>query len=85
MMRMNWLAGLAITSAVASVVVVKVFDKVSGDAVDGVAKTARAGLAVGTSTAIIAGSGMHEFTRRIRGLRKKINGGVNRASSPGGK
>ena len=69
--HMNWLVGLAIASTAASVAVVTAFDKVSGGAADGIAKTAKAGLAVGASTAIIAGAGMHKLTKGVRGLRKR--------------
>ena len=68
---MNWLVGIAVASTVASVAVVAAYDKVAGPAADGVAKTARAGLAIATPAAIIAGAGMSKFTKGVRGLRKR--------------
>ncbi len=63
---MGWLIGPTLASFVAAFIVVKVFDYVFSGATDSLA---RAGLFIGTWTAVTARSGMHGFSKRVRGLR----------------
>ena len=69
---MGWLVGYTLASFVAAVIVVKIFDYIFAGMVGGFANTARAGLFIGTWTAVTSQAGMHGFTRRIRNLRTGI-------------
>ena len=67
---MGWLLGSTLASIAASFVVVKIFDYIfTGEAyVD----AARAGIFIGTWTAVTAKAGMNGFTKRVKVLRKSI-------------
>ena len=66
----GWLVGYTLASFVAAVIVVKIFDYIFAGMVGGFANTARAGLFIGTWTAVTAKSGMHGFTSQVRQLRQ---------------
>ena len=69
---MKWLVGPTIAGLVGAVVIVHLVDSLSSGAAHGVAAgTARAGLFVGTWTAISTGTGMRGFSRFVQGLRQK--------------
>ena len=67
---MGWLVGYTIASMVGALFVVRIFDYIFSGVAGGIHNTAKAGLFVGTWTAITVGSGMHDFTSRVRKLRK---------------
>ena len=67
---MSWLVGYVIASMVGALFVVRIFDYVTSGLTHGAVQAARAGLFVGTWTAITASSGMRNFTLRVRKLRQ---------------
>ena len=66
---MGWLIGPTLASFVAAFIVVKIFDYVFSGMSDSLASVARAGLFVGTWTAVTAKAGMHGFSQKMRRLR----------------
>lgn len=73
---MGWLVGYTLASLVGAIIVVRIFDYLFSGVVNGIAHTVRAGLFMGTWTAITVSSGMRDLNARVRRLRK-----VNRAVS----
>ena len=69
---MGWLLGYTIASMIGAFLVVPIFDYVAAGVTGGLGNTARLGLFVSTWTAITTGSGMRDFTDRVRQLRQKI-------------
>ena len=69
---MGWLVSYTLASIAASFVVVKIFDYIFAEAASGLGSTARAGLFIGTWTAVTAKAGMRGFEKHIRNLRKSI-------------
>ena len=67
---MGWLLGYTIASMVGALFVVRIFDYVVGGVSNAAGHAARVGLFVGTWTAITAASGMRDFTKRVRKLRR---------------
>lgn len=67
---MRWIVNYAILSVVSAFLVDRLLSMVFSGARDGAAGVARAGLSVGTGTAVAVGSGMRGFTERIRRWRK---------------
>jgi len=65
----GWLVGPGLVSLIASLIVVRIFDLVFG-ATSGLINTARAGLFVGTWTAVTTGSGMRDVAKWARRLRQ---------------
>jgi len=75
---MSWLVGAALASLAAAFLVVRIFDHIVSGVRDTVAGTAaRAGLFVGTWTAVTTATGMRDFAKRIRNLRQG-NRGIGR-------
>ncbi len=70
---MGWLVSYTLASMAAAFIVVKLFDLIKdylfAGATSGVVNTARAGLFVGTWTAVTARAGMSGFSKRVRRLR----------------
>ena len=67
---MGWLVGPTLASMVLAFVFGRIFDYVFSGAVGSVVNTARAGLFVGTWTAVTTISGMRDVTRLARRLRQ---------------
>ena len=67
---MSWLVGYVVASMVGAIFVVRIFDYVTSGLSHGAVQAARAGLFVGTWTAITASSGMRNFTLHVRKLRQ---------------
>ena len=66
---MGWLIGPTLASFVAAFIVVKIFDYVFSGVTGNLASVARAGLFVGTWTAVTAQAGMSGFNLKVRRLR----------------
>ena len=66
---MGWLISSTLASIVISLVVVKIFDWIFAGVTDGLLSIPRAGLFVGTWTAVTAKAGMSGFSKRVRQLR----------------
>ena len=66
---MGWLIGPTLASFVAAFIVVKIFDHVFSGVTGNLASVARAGLFVGTWTAVTARAGMRGFDQKVRRLR----------------
>ena len=69
---MGWLVGYTLASMAASFIAVKIFDYIFAGASSGLVSTARAGLFVGTWTAVTASAGMRGFSKKVRQLRQGI-------------
>lgn len=67
---MGWLIGPTLASFVAAFIVVKIFDYLFAGAMGGLGSTVRAGLFVGTWTAVTTKAGMHGFNQKVRRLRQ---------------
>lgn len=67
---MKWLVGYTLASAVAAFIVVRLFDYIFSGARDSVSNAARAGLFVSIWTAVTTGSGMRDFTAKVRQARQ---------------
>ena len=67
---MGWLFGYTLSSIVASIVVVKIFDYLFAGAASGLVSSTRAGIFVATWTAVTAQAGMRGFAKRVRQLRQ---------------
>lgn len=68
---MSWLVGYVIASMVAAFIVVRLFDYIFSGVVSGLAHAVRASLFVGVWTAVTTGSGMRDFSKRLRQLRHR--------------
>ena len=66
---MGWLVSSTLASIVTSLIVVKIFDWIFAGVTDGLLSIPRAGLFIGTWTAVTAQAGMRGFTKRVRRLR----------------
>lgn len=69
--NLGWLVNYTLASIAAAFVVVKIFDYIFGGAISGLTSIARAGLFVGTWTAVTTKAGMHGFSKKVRQLRHK--------------
>ena len=67
---MGWLVGYMLASMVGAFFVVRIFDYIFSGVSSGIAHTARAGLFVGTWTAITVSEGMRDLSKRARRLRE---------------
>jgi len=66
----GWLLGPTLASMVMALIVVRIFDYLVVGAASGLVNTARAGLFVGTWTAVTTGSGMRDVAKWARRLRQ---------------
>ena len=69
---MRWLVGPTIASLVGAFLVVRIFEYIFGGAQGALGNAAKAGLFVTTWTTITTGSGMRDFSKRVRSLREKV-------------
>ena len=65
---MGWLIGPAIMSLIASFFAVKLFDFIFGHVTGGVVSVARAGVFIGTWTAVTTRAGMQGFSKKAKQL-----------------
>ena len=69
---MGWLVGYTLASMASAFVVVKIFDYFFEGVSSGLVSIARAGLFVGTWTAVTAKAGMSGVTKRVRQLKQSV-------------
>ena len=70
---MKWLGNAMLASLVGGILAVRLFEYLSGGAQSTVANAAKASIFVTTWTAITTGSGMRDFSKRVRQLRGWLN------------
>ena len=68
---MRWLVGPAIAGLVGSLLAIRIAEHLFGGAQGALVNTAKVSIFVTTWTAIMTGSGMHAFSKWVRGLRQK--------------
>ena len=82
---MGWLFGPTLFSVIVALIVVRIFDYIKDGIFNGptgdVVNTARAGVFVGTWTAVTAKLGMRGFTARVRQLRHGNADALSRISA----
>ena len=66
---MGWLIGPTLASFFAAFLAVKLFDFIFGGVTNSMTSMARAGVFIGTWTAVTTKGGMHGFTKKVKQLK----------------
>ena len=66
---MGWLIGPTLASFFAAFLAVKLFDFIFGGVTSSIVNVARAGVFIGTWTAVTTKGGMHGFSKKVKQLK----------------